>query len=120
MAPATHRWGPEFASRSFNVGFVVDETESGYVFLGVSPVLPFHRFHSAISPHSSYSFRFSLFHFFRPCDDASGVVGRHPRYSQTFNKGASSHLTPRPDPASGQVGFFFFILYIMQWRMVGS
>ena len=28
-ALASHRWGPEFASRSLNVGFVVDETRSG-------------------------------------------------------------------------------------------
>ena len=37
------RWGPEFASRSLHVGFVVDEVESGYIFLGVSPVFPLHK-----------------------------------------------------------------------------
>ena len=26
---ASHRWGPEFASRSLHVGFVLDETRSG-------------------------------------------------------------------------------------------
>ena len=42
--------------------------------------------------------RFVLFHFIHPCDGAAGVVG--PSYSQTFNKGASSHLIPWPDPVS--------------------
>ena len=32
------------------------------------------------------------------CDGASGVVGRHPCYSLTYNIGASSLLIPRPDP----------------------
>ena len=55
---ASHRWGPEFASRSLHLGFVVDETGSGQVFHGVSPVSPYHKFHSTISPHSSHPFRF--------------------------------------------------------------
>ena len=38
-----------------------------------------------------------LFHIISPCDGASGVVGRHPCYSLTYNLGASSHLIPRPD-----------------------
>ena len=50
--------GPEFASRSLHVGFVVDETGSGQVFLGVPPVFPYHTFHSTISSHSSHPFRF--------------------------------------------------------------
>ena len=54
---ASHRWGPEFASRSLHVGFVVDETGSGQVFRGVSPIFPYHKFHSTISPHSSHPFR---------------------------------------------------------------
>ena len=33
-------------------------------------------------------------------DSATGVVGRHPCYSLTFNIGASSHLVPRPGPVS--------------------
>ena len=49
--------GPEFASRSLHVGFVVDETGSGQVFHGVSPVFPYHKLHSTISPHSSHPFR---------------------------------------------------------------
>ena len=37
---------------SHSMGFVVDSTGSVYVFIGVSPVLPYHKFHSTISPHS--------------------------------------------------------------------
>ena len=37
------------------------------------------------------------FHFIRPCDGASGVVGLHPCYSRTYNIGASSHPIPRPN-----------------------
>ena len=55
---ASYRWGPEFVSRPLHVGFVVDETRSGQVFLGVSPVFPYHKFHSTISPQSSCPFRF--------------------------------------------------------------
>ena len=56
---SAHPFGPvEFASRSLHVGFVVDETGSGYAFLGVSPVFPYHKFHFTISPHSSHQFRF--------------------------------------------------------------
>ena len=40
---------------------------------------------------------FISFHFIRPCDGATGVVGQHPCYSPSFNVGASSHLIPRPD-----------------------
>ena len=59
---ASRRWGHEFASRSLRVGFVVDETESGYAFLGVPPVFPCHKFHSTISPYSCHSFRLISFH----------------------------------------------------------
>ena len=50
------------------------------------PQISIHHFSTLIS-----------FHFIRPCDDASGVVGRHPCYSRTYNMGASSHLIPRSD-----------------------
>ena len=53
------------------------------------PQISFHHFSTLISSIS--------FHFISPCDGASGVVGRHPCYSLTFNIGASSHLIPRPD-----------------------
>ena len=46
------------SSRSFLVGFVVDNMKSGQVFLGVSFVFSYHKFHSSISPHSSHSFHF--------------------------------------------------------------
>ena len=53
------------------------------------PQISFHHFSTLISSIS--------FHFIRPCSGASGVVGRHPCYSRTYNIGASSHLIPRPD-----------------------
>ena len=53
------------------------------------PQTSFHHFSTLIS---SISFRFIC-----PCDGATGVVGRHPCYSRTYNIGASSHLILRPD-----------------------
>ena len=65
--------------------------------LGLS-VFPCHKFLSTISPHTSHSFRFISFHFIRPCDGATGVVGRHPSYSLTYNIGdfIASHPSTRP------------------------
>ena len=57
------------------------------------PQISFHHFSTPISSIS--------FHFISPCDDASGVVGRHPCYSRTYNIGASSPLIPRPDLCVG-------------------
>ena len=78
-----HRWGLEFASRSLHVGFVVDERGLGRFFTGFLPFplpqISFHHFSTLISSIS--------FHFTRPCDGASGVVGRHPCYSRTYNIG---------------------------------
>ena len=80
---ASLRWGPGFTSRSLHVGFVVDETGSGQVFAGFLPFSPTTNF---IPPFliliSSISF-----HFISPCDGASGVVGRHPCHSLTYNIG---------------------------------
>ena len=53
------------------------------------PQISLHHFSTLISSIS--------FHFIRPCDGASGVVGRHPCYSRTYNIGASFYLIPRPD-----------------------
>ena len=52
------------------------------------PQISLHHFSTLISSIS--------FHFISPGDGASGVVGRHPCYSRTYNIGASSHLIPRP------------------------
>ena len=43
------------------------------------PQISFHHFSTLIS--------FISFHFISPCDGASGVVGRHPCYSRTYNLG---------------------------------
>ena len=53
------------------------------------PQISFHHFSTLVSSIS--------FHFISPCDGASGLVGRHPCYSRTYNIGASSYLIPRPD-----------------------
>ena len=92
---------PSSRLRHSMFGFLVDETESVLRFLGVSPTFPCHKFHSTIYPHSLHSF-----HFICPCDDASGMVGRHPCKLQTFNIGASSHHIPRPGPVDMSGDFF--------------
>ena len=58
------------------MGFVMSKSECGYVFT----VFHCHKFHSIIPPHSSI--HFVSFHFIRHCDGASGMVSRHPCYSQ--------------------------------------
>ena len=63
------------------VGFVVDETGSGFVLLGF---LPFSTTTNLIPP-------FLHTHLINPCDGTTGVVGRHPCYLLTFNIGVSSH-----------------------------
>ena len=60
----------------------------GRFFLGVSPIFPYHKFHSIISPHSSHSF-----HFIRPCDDATGMVGWHPCYSHRLSIKGLHHIS---------------------------
>ena len=62
---------------------------------GFSPFSPTTNF---IPPFlHTHLIHFVSFHFISPCEGASGVVGRHPCYSQTYDIGASSHLIPRPD-----------------------
>ena len=75
----------------------------------LSPVFPYYKFHSSIFPHSSYSFRFISS---TPGDGASGVVGRHPCYSQTFNKWASSHLIPVVSPHPTPTLYTLLIRYV--------
>ena len=53
--------------------------------------LPQISFHPFLHTHLIH---FVSFHFICPCDGATGVVGQHSCYSQTFNKWASSHLRP--------------------------
>ena len=68
----------------------------GMLFSGFLPFFPYHKCHSAISPHSSRLFHFIS--FLQPLWCC--VVCPHPRYSLTFNIGASSHLISRPGPVS--------------------
>ena len=54
---------------------------------------------------------FVSFHYIRLCDGASGVIWRHPCYSQTFNKSTPSHLIPRLGSMSDiSWGHFFLLL----------
>ena len=51
---------------------------------------------------------FVSFHFISPCDGETGVVGRHPSYSQTFNVGSLSHPILRPDPVSDMSWWWYY------------
>ena len=75
-------------------------------FLGVSPVFPYHNFHSTISPHSSHPFQ-SI--------SSALVMVRHPCYSLTYNIGSSSHIIPRPDLVlETSWGYFiYFLLFLI-------
>ena len=55
-------WCPEFPSQSLHGGFMVDKMGYGWVLFGISPIFPYHKFHSTISPHSSHSLHFISFH----------------------------------------------------------
>ena len=70
------------------------------------PQISFHNFSTLISSIS--------FHFIRPCDGASGVVGRRPCYSLTYNIGASSHLIPRPDLVLDTSWGYFFCSHMFK------
>ena len=85
------------------VSFVADETpESSYTNC-ISPFLQTHFF---------------TFYLIHPCDVASGVVGRHPCYSQTFRYSGfrTSHLSTRP--CVGHVFRIFIILESSSRRIV--
>ena len=67
------------------------------------PQIAFHHFSILVSSIS--------FHFISPCDGASGMVGRHPCYSRTYNLGASSHLIPRPELVlDTSWGYLFYVI----------
>ena len=88
---------------------MVDETESGEAFLGVSPIFPCHKFHSNISPHPSHSF-----HFIRTCNGASGVVSWHPWCSKNFTKGC--FITSHPVTWLWVENIYFIFYWkIMLW-----
>ena len=63
------------------------------------PFSSYHKFNSTPYLHSLL-IHFLSFHFISLCDCATGVDGRHPCHSLTFNKGASSYLIPRPGTMS--------------------
>ena len=59
-----HCQGPKFAPRSLTLGFVLNESESGQLFLGDSPISPDINFISPIFEFLSHQFH--SFHFTRP------------------------------------------------------
>ena len=61
-----------------------------------SGFLPFSPTTNFIPPFFSTLISFISFYFISPCDGASGVIGRHPCYSRTYNMGLhrSSSLDP--------------------------
>ena len=74
------------------------------------PQISFHHFSTLISSIS--------FHFIHPCDGASGMVGRNPCYSRTYNIGASSHLIPRPDLVlDTSWGYLFMSFFNVFWKI---
>ena len=52
--------GPQVCISVTPCGFHGGQNGSGQIFPGVSPIFPYHKFHSIISPHSSHPFRFFL------------------------------------------------------------
>ena len=75
------------------------------------PQISFHHFFTLISSIS--------LHFICPCDGATGVVGRHPCYSLTYNIGASSHLIPRPDLVlDTSWGYYYNVKYFNDWKFI--
>ena len=84
------------------------ERSLGRIFWGFPPFSPTTNF--ILSYLHTHLIHFISFHFICPCYGASGGVGRHPCYLHTFNKRASSHLTPRSGPMSDTSwGYFTFV-----------
>ena len=73
------------------------------------PQISFHHFSTLISSIS--------FHFISPCDDESGVIGRHPCYTLTYNIGASSHLIRRLDLVL-DTSWGYFIINLFKTKIV--
>ena len=88
-------WRKRLDARLITLGSRVRVSVTQYVFRGgrngfwIDFSLNFSSF-----PLSQISFH----HFICPCDGASGIIGRHPCYSLTLNKGGfiSSHPLTRP------------------------
>ena len=79
-------------------------------FLGVTPISPTTN---SIPPFlHTLLIHFVSFNFIRPCVVASGVVCRHPCYSQAFNKEASTHFNPGPGPVSDTTWGYKYYLVI--------
>ena len=94
---ASHCWGPELASPSLHVRFWWTKRSLGLFFSGIllfSPVTNFSPF--LLTP---------LIHFLSSCNSVSGVVCRHPCYSQTLSKWFNCPLWRHRDSTSGEYWF---------------
>ena len=91
-SPPTALLGSRVRVSVSTCGFNGGRNEIGTFFSGFRfPLqLSFHHFSTLISSVS--------FHSINLCNDVTGVVDRHPCYSQTFIIGASSLLIPEPGP----------------------
>ena len=89
----------------------------GRFFTGFLPFSPTTNF---IPPFlHTHLIHFVSFH--PPLDGASGVVGRHPCYSRTYNIGASSHLIPRPDlMLDTSWGYLYILMSLNFYREIFS
>ena len=76
------------------------------------PQISFHHFSTLISSIS--------FHFIRPCDGASGVVGRHPCYSRTYNMG--HHRISSLDPTTNFIPPFLHthLIHFVSFHFISS
>ena len=76
-----------------------------------SGFLPFSPTTNFIPPFLHTHLIHFSFHFICPCDGASGVVGRHPCYSRTYNIGGSIASPPTTRPCVGHELRLFLFLY---------
>ena len=72
------------------------------------PQISFHLFSTLISSIS--------FHFISPSDGASGVVGRHPCYSWTYNLGLHRISSLDPTLCWTQVEDIYFLFKSLNWN----
>ena len=109
MAQAVRRTPPTAGVPSSRLGHSMwvswlTKRSLGRLFSGILPFSPTINF---IPPFlHTHLIHFVTVHFISPCHGTSGVVGRHLCYSQTSNKGDSSHLIPRFDPVSDTSSYF--------------
>ena len=82
-----------------------------------SGLLPFSLPTNFVPPFlDTHLVHFVSFHYICAYDGASGVVARHPSYSQIFNKGASSRVILCPGPFLHTSWYFFIPILLIERR----